>query len=81
MTLWIAAYIIGGAVFGLASFSHKHLFSEGPERRVEPGQRETMDGRVAWVVLCSALWPLMTLTGVYSFWRLRQQRVRARRGD
>lgn len=74
MDTWIAAYFLCGACFGLATFSRKHLFSEGPERPVDPAQRGPADSRLAWVLICSGLWPLMLLTGLCSFWRLRHRR-------
>ncbi len=75
MNLWIALYFLCGACFGLATFSSKHLFSEGPERQVDPARREAMDGRLMWVLICSFLWPIMALTGLSSLWRLRGRRV------
>lgn len=75
MNTWIAVYFLCGACFGLATFSNKHLFSEGPERRVDPARREPMDGRLAWVLICGCLWPITALTGIYSFLRLRRARV------
>jgi nitrate reductase NapE component len=75
VNLWIAAYFVCGACFGLATFSNKHLFSEGPDRRVDPARRESIDGRLTWVLVCSCLWPIMALTGVYSFLRLRKAKV------
>ena len=79
MNEWIAVYFLCGASFGLVTFSSKHQFSEGPERRADPAGREAMDGRLAWVLICSCLWPIMALTGVYSFLRLRRARVSVRR--
>ena len=81
MNAWIAVYFVCGACFGLATFSNKHLFSEGPERRVDPARREPMDGRLAWVLICACLWPIMALTGLSSFMRLRRQRVRVSRDE
>ncbi len=72
---WILAYFTVGAAFGLATFAHKHLFSEGPEKPANLQQPDPMNGRLAWVLICSCLWPIMALTGLYSFWRLRQQRA------
>lgn len=72
---WVWAYLLVGAAFGLATFSHKHLFSEGPESPAGAQQPDAMNGRLMWVLICSCLWPVMALTGVYSFWRLRRQRA------
>ena len=75
MNTWIAAYFLCGAGFGLLSYTRKHLFSEGPERPTDPSQRGLADGRLAWVLICSGLWPLMLLTGIHSYWQLRKRRV------
>ena len=68
---WVLAYFIAGAVFGLSTFAHKHLFSEGPERPANAETPDSMNGRLVWVLVCICLWPLMALTGLYSLLRLR----------
>ena len=74
------AFVAFGACFGLATFSRRHLFSEGPSRAGTVGDDDdTLLQRVIWVLSCSALWPLMLLTGAVSLWRLRGARVRQRR--
>jgi hypothetical protein len=74
------AFLAFGACFGLATFSRRHLFSEGPSRAGKGGDEDdTLTQRVIWVLSCSALWPLMLLTGAVSLWRLRGARVRQRR--
>jgi thiosulfate reductase cytochrome b subunit len=72
------AFLAFGACFGLATFSRRHLFSEGPSRQGHAGDN-TLVQRVIWVLVCSGLWPLMALTGVVSLWRLRSARVQVRR--
>jgi hypothetical protein len=59
------AFLAFGACFGLATFSRRHLFSEGPSRQAQSGD-DTLAQRVIWVLVCSGLWPLMLLTGVVS---------------
>jgi hypothetical protein len=74
------AFLAVGAGFGLATFSHRHLFSEGPSRAAQGSDEgDTRVQRVIWVSSCSALWPLMVLTGLLSLWRLRGVRLRQRR--
>jgi hypothetical protein len=78
--VFFIAFLIFGACFGLATFSHRHLFSEGPSRAAQGGDEDdTLMQRVIWVASCSALWPLMLLTGALSLWRLRKVRVQQRR--
>jgi hypothetical protein len=72
------AFLAVGVCFGLATFSRRHLFSEGPSAR-DGDDGDTPVQRVIWVLSCSALWPLMMLTGVVSLWRLRRVRMQQQR--
>ncbi len=76
MTTALVFFFAFGACFGLASWSHRHLFSEGHTRRGAPGEDDGWGSRLMWVLLCSGLWPLMLLTGAYS--AAHRARVRAR---
>jgi hypothetical protein len=77
VTHTIVLFLAFGALFGLATFSHRHLFSEGPSRKAESGDSDdTLGQRVLWVLICSGLWPLMALTGMLSLLRLRRVRTR-----
>lgn len=74
------AFLTFGAGFGLVTFSHRHLFSEGPSRQAQRGDEDDNAlQRVIWVASCSALWPLMMLTRALSLWRLRRMRAQQRR--
>jgi hypothetical protein len=78
VTTTIILFLAFGACFGLATFSNRHLFSEGSSRANHSGgSDDTIVQRVIWVASCSALWPLLAMTGALSALRLR--RVRARR--
>jgi hypothetical protein len=77
VTTAIVLFFAFGACFGLATFSRRHLFSEGPSRASSSGQaggENTRAQRLIWVLVCSGLWPLMLLTGFISLWK--QRRVR-----
>ena len=78
MTVPIVLFILFGAAFGLLTASRRHLFSEGPSRRPDAAERDAIAGRVTWVLVCSMLWPLMAMTGLYSLWRLRRGAARDR---
>jgi hypothetical protein len=80
MIVLFLAFVVFGASFGLVTFSRRHLFSEGPSSHGRSDD-DTLAQRVIWVLVCSALWPLMLLTGAVSMWRLRGVRVRQRRDD
>ncbi len=79
MTAPILIFLLFGAVFGLASFSHRHLFSEGPSRRDDDAGAQGLKARLGWALLCSALWPVMLLTGLHSWWVLSRRRAVAAR--
>lgn len=74
MTATILLFLVFGAGFGWVSFQHRHLFSEGPGQR--PTQAGSTGERLVWAMVCSGLWPLMALTGLYSLWRLRRAPAR-----
>jgi hypothetical protein len=80
MTTTIVLFLAFGACFGLATFSNRHLFSEGPSRKGQAAD-DTLGARVMWVLICSALWPIMALTGVYSLWRGRRVRAADEKDD
>ncbi|MCA3240439.1 MAG: hypothetical protein ING89_03980 [Rubrivivax sp.] len=64
----ITLFTLFGALFGLATYSRRHLFSEGHTKRAAADLSDPMQSRLAWVLLCVALWPLMGLTGAFSWW-------------
>lgn len=70
--VWIVLYVVVGAVFGLATFSNRHLFSEGSTRNTGTESRDALDGRLMWVLLSTGLWPMLALTGVYSVLRKKR---------
>jgi hypothetical protein len=76
VTTAIVLFLAFGACFGLATFSHRHLFSEGPARKDQAGDsNDTLLQRAIWVLSCSGLWPLMVLTGLVALWKQRRVRV------
>lgn len=78
MTTALFVFFACGAVFGFATFSHRHLFSEGHTRPGQPGEDSGLGSRLVWVMLCSALWPLFILSGLYSAGYRARQRARVR---
>ena len=77
MHLPIVLFIAFGVLFGLATYSNRHLFSEGSTRR-GAGRDDPLDGRLAWVAGCALLWPLLALTGLYGAWYRSRVRPVAR---
>jgi hypothetical protein len=71
LTAAVALFVISGALFGLLTHRHRHLFSEGHTRRSAADDADPMQGRVAWTLLCTALWPLMAMTGLFSWFAKR----------
>lgn len=75
-------FLLVGAAFGLASFSNRHLFSEGPTR-VDSDVRASSTGeRIFWLAVCTFLWPIMLLAGLNSariLARRRREQIAASR--
>jgi hypothetical protein len=71
----IGLFLAFGALFGHITYANRHLFSEGPARRPEEGERDATDSRWLWMAICSCLWPLFTMTGLYALWRRSRVRV------
>jgi thiosulfate reductase cytochrome b subunit len=66
MTIYIFVFLVFGAVFGLVTFSRRHLFSEGPKKVEESTEDNNLGRRVIWMLICTFLWPIMVLTGLNS---------------
>ena len=66
MTIYIVVFLVFGAVFGLVTFSRRHLFSEGPKKVEESTEDNNLGRRVIWMLICTFLWPIMVLTGLNS---------------
>lgn len=66
MNAYIATFLVVGAVFGVATFSVRHLFSEGPHKPENTLETQSLSARIFWVMVCTFLWPVMVLTGVNS---------------
>ena len=73
MTIYIALFLLFGAVFGLITFSQRHLFSEGPKEVEESADENSLISRIMWMLICAFLWPIMVLTGLNS-WRILSKR-------
>jgi hypothetical protein len=67
----IVLFLVTGALFGLLTYSRRHLFSEGVSKPVPGKAGGFMEGRLLWTMVCSALWPLMALTGLFNAWARR----------
>jgi hypothetical protein len=79
LTTPIVLFFLFGALFGLATFPNRHLFSEGPAKRDESRTAGLLRARLGWALLCSTLWPIMLLTGLHSIWLLARRRAAAAR--
>lgn len=66
MNLYISLFLVFGAVFGLSTFSYRHIFSEGPQQVETAEGSSTLGSRVLWAMVCTFLWPIMVLTGLNS---------------
>ena len=78
LNIYIVVFLLFGAVFGLMTFSYRHIFSEGPQKVETPPSGPALTGRVFWAMVCTFLWPIMILTGINSAWiRAKRQRQAA----
>jgi hypothetical protein len=66
VNLYISLFLVFGAVFGLSTFSYRHIFSEGPQQAETAEGGSTLGSRVLWAMVCTFLWPIMLLTGLNS---------------
>jgi hypothetical protein len=73
----IVGYLVFGALFGMLTYSNRHLFSEGSTPKRVADQNDLGDSRAMWVMISTMLWPILTLTRVYSAWRLSRVRASA----
>ncbi len=67
---FICLFLIFGASFGFATYSKRHLFSEGPSKAKDSDQSSPLEGRIFWIMLCTLLWPIMIITGINTAWVL-----------
>jgi hypothetical protein len=75
LTTPIVLFLLFGACFGLATFSNRHLFSEGPTRRDDESASHGLKARLGWTLICTCLWPVMALTGLHTWWLLSRRRA------
>ena len=66
LNIYIYLFLLFGAVFGLATFSYQHIFSEGPHKIETPEEGSALGSRLLWALVCTFLWPIMVLTGLNS---------------
>ena len=66
LNIYISLFLLFGAVFGVATFSYQHIFSEGPQKIETTEAGSTLGSRVLWAMVCTFLWPIMVLTGLNS---------------
>jgi hypothetical protein len=78
LTTSIVLYLLFGAGFGLATFSKRHLFSEGPTQRDDAAATHGLKARLFGMLICTCLWPVMALTGLHSWWLLSRRRAQAK---
>ena len=59
---FICLFLLLGTCFGFASYSNRHLFSEGPQKADNSDQNSFLESRLFWVMVCTWLWPIMVIT-------------------
>ena len=66
LNIYIYLFLLFGFVFGLSTFSYRHIFSEGPHKVETSEGGPTLGSRLLWAMVCTFLWPIMVLTGLNS---------------
>jgi hypothetical protein len=69
MNFYILSFLAFGSLFGLLTYTNRHLFSEGPTRPAHGGDPGLLEGRMYWVVLSGCLWPVLVVSGIYAVYR------------
>ncbi len=77
MNLYIMAFLAFGCFFGLVTFTHRHLFSEGPHGAEASAPISDKGAWAFWVAMSTLLWPILLLSGLNSAWVLAKRRARA----
>lgn len=75
MNTGLTIFLVIGVVFGLATVSQRHLYSEGPAHRAAA---DTFGAKALWVLTCTFLWPLMLLSRLFGLWHRRAEARRVR---
>ena len=76
---FICLFLFFGACFGFATYSQRHLFSEGPRKILDSDKSSFLDGRVFWIMVCTCLWPIMVITGINTAWILYKRRKQSQK--
>ncbi len=77
MNLYIMAFLAFGCFFGLATFTHRHLFSEGPHGAEVVASISNKGAWAFWVAMSTLLWPILVVSGLNTAWVLAKRRARA----
>ena len=77
--IYICLFLIFGAFFGVATYSKRHLFSEGPQKAKESEQTPSLISRTFWIMLCTLLWPIMVITGMNTAWILFKRKQKSQK--
>jgi hypothetical protein len=73
-TTFISLFILFGTCFGFATYSQRHLFSEGPHKAKDSDEAPFFESRFFWVPLCALLWPIMVITRIHTAWLLHKRK-------
>jgi Ni/Fe-hydrogenase subunit HybB-like protein len=76
---FICLYLIFGTCFGLATFSKRHLFSEGPHKAKDNDQTSSLKTHIFWTMVCTLLWPIMVITGINTAWIFFKRKQQSRK--
>lgn len=75
----ICSFLFLGMCFGFVTFTHRHLFSEGPDKAQDADPDSLLKSRFMWVMVCTWLWPIMVFTGINTAWILSKRRKKTQK--
>lgn len=67
MNWYILIFMLVGALFGILTYSNRHLFSEAWVKRADGTPTDFLDSRLWWTMQSCFFWPLLLVAGVYTF--------------
>jgi hypothetical protein len=77
--IFICLYLFFGACVGFVTYSQRHLFSEGPRKKLNSDNTSALEGLVFWVMVCTCLWPIMVITRINTAWVLFKRKKQSQK--
>ncbi len=66
MNWYIVFFMLIGGLFGLATYTNRHLFSEAWVKRTDGSDPDFTDGLLWWTMQSCFFWPIALVAGIYT---------------